>query len=219
LKIRLSTDSQIRQDVTDDLGWDAALDATRISVGVNDGCVTLSGTVSSVAEQWEAEQVTRQILGVNGVIIHLVTVPRLHRSDSDIAQAAQNALTTLSSIPADAIRVRVDDAWIHLSGKVAWQYQRQNALGAVRAFAGVRGITDAITLEGEPPACTMQHDIERALARQLGSDASAVGVAVHGDAVILSGQVQRWAQRELAIKTVWNAVGVRVVTDTIKLRP
>ncbi len=169
MKIRLSTDSQIRQDVTDDLGWDAALDATRISVGVNDGCVTLSGTVSSVAEQWEAEQ--------------------------------------------------VDDAWIHLSGKVAWQYQRQNALGAVRAFAGVRGITDSITLEGEPPACTMQHDIERALARQLGSDASAVGVAVHGDAVILSGQVQRWAQRELAIKTVWNAVGVRVVTDTIKLRP
>jgi osmotically-inducible protein OsmY len=124
----------------------------------------------------------------------------------------------MSCFPTDAIRVRVDDSWIYLSGKVAWQYQRQNALGAVRAFSGVRGISDEITLVGESPSCTMQRDIELALERQLGADAHAIGVGVNGGAVILSGQVRRREQRELAAQIVWKAVGVRAVTDAIKLR-
>jgi osmotically-inducible protein OsmY len=211
----MSTDPQILQDVTEELQWDAALDASLMTVAVKDGFVTIAGKVGAITEQWEAEQVSQCVLGVRGVTIHLDVVPSLHRSDEVIAQAAEDLLSSLSYLVKDSIRVRVDDAWMYLSGKVTWDYQRRHALDALRAFAGVRGITDSITLEGEFPASTAQRDIERALERQFGFDARVIRVTVDGSHVLLSGRVRNYKQRELAREAVWNVRGVRSVTDTL----
>lgn len=209
----ISTDSQILQDVTDELAWDAALDAAQITVSVKDGYVTLTGKLASLTEQWSAEQISQCVPGVRGVILHLVIVPPVFRGDDEIAAAARGVLSSMSCLAPDAVRARVDDAWIHLSGKVSREYQRQNALGAVRAFAGVRGITNEIQLEGDPPSSTLQNDIERALQRQFGDDARSIGVTVEGSYVLLSGRVRSSTQRDLAVRSVWNAAGVRSVID------
>jgi len=41
----MKTDSQIQQDVIDELKWEPAVDATDIGVEVKDGIVTLAGHV------------------------------------------------------------------------------------------------------------------------------------------------------------------------------
>ena len=50
----MSTDRQLQQNVIAELGWDAAIDASRLGVEAKNGIVTLSGHVESYAQKWAA---------------------------------------------------------------------------------------------------------------------------------------------------------------------
>jgi osmotically-inducible protein OsmY len=209
----MKTDSQLRQDVIDELNWDAAIDATKIEIAVQDGLVTLGGQVPHYSEKWVAEQAVQRVAGVKALVVKIAVAPPGSHTDADIARAADSALAGVSYLPKDAVKIQVENGWVQLSGKVDWDYQRQNAAAAVRYLVGVRGITDDITIRSETPSAKIKEDIEAALGRRFDSDDQDIAVSVIGKNVTLSGTVSSWWQRDLARNSAWNAPGVQNVTD------
>lgn len=61
------SDSRIREDVCERLADDELIDATDIEVRVEDGLITLSGTVDSRRIKREAEDIIEDLIGVKGV--------------------------------------------------------------------------------------------------------------------------------------------------------
>jgi osmotically-inducible protein OsmY len=60
-------DMRIRKNVTDRLGEDTDLDSSDIEVGVDDGAVTLSGSVDSLWDKRRAEDIAKSVPGIRGV--------------------------------------------------------------------------------------------------------------------------------------------------------
>ncbi len=59
-------DMTLQAMVMDELAWTPNVDAAHIGVAAQNGVVTLSGIVSSLAEKVVAEQVARRVKGVRG---------------------------------------------------------------------------------------------------------------------------------------------------------
>lgn len=217
----MKTDSQLQQDVMDELKWEPALHAAQIGVQVKSGVVTLAGEVSSYTEKWNAERAAQRVHGVKALAVEM-TVKLSEfgkRTDADIAASAKNILgwTSSLSLPADAIKVLVEGGWLTLSGDVEWQYQRQEAAKSVRGLSGVTGVSNQIAIRPALSARVVKSDIEAALRRRAAADAKTITVEVKGADVTLTGTVHSWSERDLATRSAWGTSGVRNVVDKMSL--
>src|SRR5262245_26051214 len=88
------SDSQIQQEVLQELKWDTRVEETEVGVEVDQGVVTLTGTVSSYAKRLAAQEAAHRVIGVLDVANDIqVKVPGgLTRTDTEIAQAVRRAL-------------------------------------------------------------------------------------------------------------------------------
>jgi len=129
----MKTDTDLQQQVLDELVWEPSIDAAAIGVAVEDGVVTLTGHVPSFAEKWTAEFVAKGVAGTRAVANDiLVRLPGASaRTDSDIARAALNALEWDVWVPQQRITVTVSDGWVKLDGTVDTQHQKLAAERAV----------------------------------------------------------------------------------------
>ena len=213
----MKTDAQLKKDITDELDWEPSVNATHIGVSVDRGVVTLTGHVESFGEKWGAERAAKRVNGVRAVAIEMDVKIKdaTKRTDADIALAAVNALQWLSTLPKNAIQVSVEHGTITLAGSVAWEYQREAAVSAVRGLLGVRGILNQIIVKPKVNLTTVKNEIEAALKRRAALDAQEITVAVDGDALTLSGKVHSWAEKNLAINSAWSTPGVRTVVDKL----
>ena len=75
-------DDRIRDDVNDRLMWHGYVDATDIQVDVNDGVVTLSGTVNTRREKRMAEDAAESVSGVEDVN-NQIQIRQSNRSSSE----------------------------------------------------------------------------------------------------------------------------------------
>ena len=215
----MKTDSQLQQDVMAELKWEPAVHAAQIGVEAKDGVVTLAGEVGSYLEKLNAERAAQRVQGVQALAVEMtVKLSALgRRTDADIALSARNIIGWTSSLPADAVKVMVEDGWLTLSGDVPWQYQRQDAADSVRFLLGVTGVSNQIALKPPLSAAIVKSDIEAAIARRATTEAKAIGVEVKGHDVTLTGTVHTWAERDLAIRSAWNSAGVHNVVDRMEL--
>ncbi len=211
----MKTDKQLQEDVLAELAWEASVNAAHIGVEVDQGIVTLTGHVESFGEKWGAERAAKRVTGVRAVAIEMDVKVKdaIKKTDADIALAAVNALQWLSTLPKNAIQVSVEHGTITLTGSVAWEYQREAAVSAVRGLLGVRGILNQIIVKPKVNISAVKNDIEAALKRRASLDAQEIAVAVDGDAITLSGKVHSWAEKNLAINSAWSTPGVRTVVD------
>ncbi|MFV0921928.1 BON domain-containing protein [Sphingomonas parapaucimobilis] len=61
------SDSQVQEDVMEELVWEPSVDHADIGVSVHDGVVTLSGYVKSYPEKQAAEAAARRVAGVRAI--------------------------------------------------------------------------------------------------------------------------------------------------------
>jgi len=214
------TDADIRRNVEAELNFEPAVqNATAIGVAVNSGVTTLTGHVETYAEKWATERAAERVSGVTALVSELdVHLPSsLERTDEDIAQAAVNGINWSPSIPADSVKVEVSRGWVRLDGAVNWQYQRDAAEDVVRHLAGVRGVSNLISLKSSVSQAVIRSDIEAALKRRAQVDADQIDVAVAGHDVTLSGTVRTYAERKEAERAAWAAPGVYSVDNRLSV--
>jgi len=215
------TDRQLQNDVQRALEWEPSIDAANIGVSADKGVVTLYGDAKSYAEKTTAERVTLGVYGVNAVAndINVRLGNAFQRNDPDIAQAAVSALRWNTVVPDDSITLTVSNGWVTLKGHVDWKYQSTAAADSVRDLIGVRGVTNAITIEPHVSAADVQSKIEEALKRSAQLDARRISVAVSNSTVTLTGNVHSWFERNEARRAAWSAPGVKDVDDRIAVVP
>lgn len=215
-------DEEIQRRVLDDLRWVPEVEPTDIGVEVDDGVVTLTGTVDSYPMKIAAERVALRLAGVKAVANDIqVELPfERIRDDTDIARAAATALEWDTRVPDERVRVSVRDGWVILEGDVFWQYQREAAADAVRNLTGVKGVTNLITISTpKVPAEEAKSKIEEALKRSVGIDAVQIQVDVKDGKATLSGSVRSPSAREEAEKAAWSARGIWEVENRIAVAP
>ncbi|NNF56816.1 MAG: BON domain-containing protein [Rhodothermaceae bacterium] len=216
----MKSDAMIKLDVTDELDWEPSVDATHIGVAVEEGVVTLSGTISTYAEKRAAAEAALRVQGVRALADEIeVRLPGAHvRTDTDIARAAANALTWDTLIPEEALDVKVDEGIVTLSGEVPWQYQRAQAADAVSGLTGVQRVVNLIRVKPFVSADNLKEQIEKAFERTAREDARKVEVDVLAGEVTLSGTVNSMAERQEAVRVAWAAPGVTDVHDHLVVR-
>ncbi len=215
----MKTDAHIKADVTDELAWDPAVNATGIGVAVKDGVVTLTGHLDSYAEKHAVERAVKRVAGVRGIALELdVKLAAEHkRSDSDIAQAAATALQLNSLVPDEKIQVLVENGRVTLTGEVDWSYQLASAEQCVRPLAGVSGLSNRITIKSRASSKDVGAQITAALTRQAAREAKHITVEVEGSVVTLWGKVHSLAEREAAVGAAFSARGVSRVVDKLEV--
>ncbi|MDO8370454.1 MAG: BON domain-containing protein [Polaromonas sp.] len=215
----MKTDAHIKADVIDELAWDPAVNATGIGVAVRDGVVTLTGHLDSYAEKHAVERAVHRVAGVRGIAVELdVRLAAEHkRSDSDIAQAAVTALQLNSLVPDEKIQVLVENGRVTLTGEVDWSYQLASAEQCVRPLAGVRGLSNRITIKSRASSKDVGAQITAALTRQAAREAKHITVEVEGSVVTLWGKVHSLAEREAAVGAAFSACGVSRVVDKLEV--
>jgi osmotically-inducible protein OsmY len=213
------TDISLKQSVLDALEFDPAVDAASIGVAVDGGVVTLTGHVPTYAEKLRAEELTMAIRGVKAIAeeIEVRPVGAHPTADDEIARRILDALRWNTSLPADAVKVKVQAGWVTLSGTVEWNFQRDAAARAIRDMAGVKGVTNLIMIAPKASPSDIRDRIEKALKRQAELDMQNIRVAVSDGSVTLEGKVHSLAERRVAEQAAWAAPGIREVRDRLSV--
>jgi osmotically-inducible protein OsmY len=203
------------------LRWDPDIDAGDIVVAVKDGVVTLSGSVRSYSQKFEAEKDAKAVKGVRAVANDIaVKLPSLNeRPDPEIARDAVAALKRDLPFSSEQIKVTVRDGWLTLEGDVEWKFQSERAEQAVRHIKAVKGVTNLIKVKPRAAPSDIKQRIEEALKRSAEVDANNIQVEASGGDVILRGRVRSWVEREEAERAAWRAPGVLRVENHIEVRP
>ena len=137
------SDEQIRKSIEHLLEWNSSIDSKHVRVRVENGIVTLEGSVDALWRKFHAEDVLMQLTGVAGINNKLTVVPTKDVSDELIAESLNNALSRNPMINADAIEVRVANGVVRLGGAVPNWTARQIVYNSALNTFGAIGVDDA----------------------------------------------------------------------------
>ena len=214
-------DSEIRRKVLAELDWDPSIDASAVGVAVKDGVVTLTGSIANYWQKKEVERGVKRVIGVQAVAEDLaIKLPgTAARSDADIAHSVLTGLRFNVAVPADSVKVMVENGWVTLDGEVEWQYQKSAAENAIKYLMGVKGVTNSISLRPRASAADVKAKIENAFARRAQLDANQIRVEATDNKVILRGSVHSWDEKDDAERAAWAAPGVTKVENNVMVIP
>ena len=213
-----SQDLQLKGRLIQQLAWDSQVDATQIGVIVHDGVVTLTGYIDSYAGKLAAERAANRVRGDRAVANDIKVRLRLPRTDTDIATDAARALALRVTIP-EGVQAVVHEAHITLTGVVPSLFLKIVAEDAMRHIRGVAAVVNRIQVAALSSAGDVRRDIVKALHREADVNASRIKVAVSGSAVVLTGAVESWHEREAAERAATHAPGITHVENLITVTP
>ena len=216
------TDSRLRQEVMKELKWDSRVAWGGIEVSVEDGVVTLTGTVPTYAKKRAAGAAAHRVVGVLDVAddIKVNVSDDTRRTDTDIAQAVRSALEWDALVPDEKIQSTVEDGWVTLEGNVTCLREREDAERAVLRLAGVVGVINQLMIA--PPKINsedLKENIEQALERRAEREAERLRIEVGDGTVNLWGRVHSWQEKRAVLGSIMHAPGVRAVNDHLRIDP
>lgn len=215
----MKTNAQLREDVQDAIRWEPLLKSAQIGVIVNDGIVTLTGTVSNYTQKLQAEKAAKSVDGVKAIAedIEVKLDSSEKKEDSDIAASVLIALSSDLLVPDEKIQIKVENGWVTLEGEVHWNFQREAAKHSIERLTGVRGVFNHLKIRSELNDEIEQKQIEAALQRNWLIDDKNIRVHVVGRTVRLTGTVASLYQKEEAGRIAWKTPGIWHVENELQV--
>jgi osmotically-inducible protein OsmY len=205
-------DERLRDDVREELAWDALVDESQIDVDVVDGVVTLVGTVESYAHKLAARDAAHAVVGVRDLVDAIDVRPPSETTPTD------DELAEL--VPDHHLDVSVSDGAVVLSGEVPVASQRTEAERSISHLAGVRAIDNKISIHRpDLQPDDVRAAIDQALRRRASHRAAHIGITVDDGTVTLSGPTQTRSERTAIIGAVAHAPGIHTVQDELRIDP
>jgi osmotically-inducible protein OsmY len=138
-------DADIAQAVLNALKWHVWIPQDTIKVKVEQGWVTLEGTVNFKFQRNSVDDAVRYLTGVKG-IINLITVNHAAIDSLDVKAKIENALRRGTELWVKNIKVEVIGNKVVLRGSVRSRAERSDAEHAAWAAPGVSQVEDHLTI-------------------------------------------------------------------------
>ncbi len=138
------TDPEIARDAVHAMKINVTVPDEKIKAIVNEGFVTLDGTVDWDFQRRSAESCVRNVAGVRGVLNHLKMKPRV--SAGEVSTKIEQALRRNAELDARRITVSATGSKVDLYGNVRSWFEREEAERAAWAAPGVAEVIDHISI-------------------------------------------------------------------------
>lgn len=138
------TDTEIAHAAANALRWDIEVPDDRLKARVEDGWVTLEGSVDWYFQKAAAERAVRFLTGVKGIANMISVKPKA--SAFEVKAKIESAFKRSAELDAQKINVETADGRVTLRGTVRSWTERQEAERAAWNAPGVREVNDQLTL-------------------------------------------------------------------------
>jgi osmotically-inducible protein OsmY len=213
----------IKRDIVDQLSWDNRIDASDISVKVDDGAVTLSGEVQSFRARDAATSnawLVDGVLSVNNQLTVSYIKPTTLPTDDEIREEILNSFRWNPDLRSYRIAVTVDKGWVTLEGAVDAYWKKVIAESDAASTRGVISVTNKIAIVPTKSIADemIAEDIIDAIERNVRVSADDVDVTVTDGEVTLNGTVPNSAAKIAAYDSALYTAGVKMVRDNLNVQ-
>lgn len=139
-------------------------------------------------------------------------------SDKEITRAVERELRIQRGIYSTLIDVETREGIVTLDGTVDNLLEKERSAWVAKTIRGVRGVVNQIDIE--TPAiddAMLQKDITDAWLRDPATESYELQAKANNGTVTLSGDVQSWQEKQLALKVAKGVRGVKEIEDNIEI--
>lgn len=213
-----TTDEEVKRDVVDELYWDDSVDASDISVKVDRGVVTLSGTVPSRRVAGSALEDAERVYGVTDVQNRLeVRYPGTApiTDDVEIQSRIQNAFSLDPDIDSLDLRILVDEGVVTLEGSISALWKKFHAEDIASRQPGVLAVRNSMAVVPTKDVRDKEiaENILASLKRKRVLAEEDIDIRVKEGVVELTGIVPSWIARRVVNETARYTPGVIHTVD------
>lgn len=137
-------DAELSGRVLAALARDGQVRSEDVQVLVEDGVVTLLGTVDTPYERDQAERLARAVEGVTYVDNRLAVAIEDYRTDAELLAQVEAALATAPELAGRDLGARISHGVVTLFGRVDSLAEEQAAIDAASRVKGVREVVSAL---------------------------------------------------------------------------
>ena len=235
-------DSEIEDAIQDAFLYDPRVNVFEITAEIDEGYVTLRGTVDNLKAKRSAAQDARRIVGVWGVNNRIKVAADEKPSDSKIVRNVKDALLWNPYVDRHEIDVNVVDNEVYLYGDVDSNFEKAEADDVASTQAGVEQVHNYLAVQTPTDVAfgtydedwylgdydwyttaeftspqedwELEKDIENELFWSPFVDEDEVEVNVEDGVAELTGTVDSWNERQAATENAWEA-GAGVVDNEL----
>jgi osmotically-inducible protein OsmY len=189
-------------------------------VKVNNGVVTLTGTVDNLAAKRAAAEDAKNTVGVRRVRNYLRVRPVNLVPDGMLVDHIKAALQRDPHVERYEVIVSVVNGKAFLSGVVDSQFEKDQAEDVASRVAGAIAVDNNITVASTPLLKSdweIRQDIKDELWWSPYVDSSEIAVSVKDGVATLRGLVEGWAEQRVAIENAYEG-GAFSVRDELTIR-
>jgi hyperosmotically inducible periplasmic protein len=219
LRINYMKDEQIKKNIIDQLSWDSRIDASDISIEVNNGQVILTGSVPSYFAKQAVIGDIWCILGVKEVDDELIVryIPKLLPDEEEIKSNIETVLKSNPSIDETKINISVKDGDATLEGSVVNYWEKYRAEELASDQLGVFYVNNKLavvptkSISDEMIATSIINSLER----NVNVKHDLIEVKVENGHVELYGKVPNFTSYTSAHNTAFYTIGVRGIDNQL----
>jgi hyperosmotically inducible periplasmic protein len=218
MSIATRSDQAIKKDIVDQMYWDGRVDASDVHINIDNGAVTLTGTVPTSRARSAAYDDAWMVDGVtsvsNRITVKYPTVPALP-TDSQIKTNVINALADDADIHTYKLDVDVKNNWVTLEGTVPSLWKKMRAEDIAEDRRGVIGVTNKLAVVPTEKVAdeSIGKKVVDALDRNVNVDVEDIDVKVRDSKVTLTGTVPSYYAKHSAWSSAFYTDGVISVDD------
>lgn len=222
------SDSEIQKDIERNLEFDVRIDDGLIDVLVENGNVTLSGTVGSANEHYLAVT-DAWVIGVNSVDAENLEVEKwardesmrknkyVEKTDEEVEKAVQDALLYDPRVYSFRPTVSVNNGIVTLTGKVDNLKAKRAAGQDAKNVVGVFGVNNHLRVRPAfvPNDADLEADVKQAITKNPVLEKWEIDVTADNGIVYLNGSVDSYFEKLEAKDVASKTKGVLAVENNL----